>query len=93
MLRKLANLLVIRFEDMRSDPERVLVSVVDFLGVDANLRAIQAAISNNTIDRMRMKEDNSREIFKSRTEDGRFVRKGSVEGWRKKLSDAQLQSH
>ena len=91
-IAKTGDLLVIRFEDMRSDPERVLVSVVEFLGVDVDLRAIQAAISNNTIDRMRMKEDNSRAIFKSGTEEGRFVRKGSVKGWRNKLNEAQLQA-
>lgn len=86
------DLLVIRFEDMRSDPERMLVKVVEFLGVDANLRAIQAAISNNTIDRMRTKEDNSKYLFKSCTEDGRFVREGSLEGWRRKLNDAHLRA-
>ena len=91
-IKTTGDLLVITFEDMRSDPQRVLVSVVKFLGADANLPVIQAAINNNSIERMRIKEDNSQDSLKSRTEDGRFVRKGSVEGWRKKLNDAQLRA-
>jgi hypothetical protein len=85
------DLLVLRFEDLRKDMESALTRTVDFLGVPAAPEAIRAAIANNTLDRMRQKEEKSVTLHHSKSgEEGRFVRKGAVGGWREKLSDEHL---
>ena len=53
------GLLVIRYEDMRRNTEEAFVSMVEFLGVPVRRAAIKDAVSNNSLDRMRAKEDAS----------------------------------
>jgi hypothetical protein len=98
-LAKNGKLMLVRYEDLRQDPEQVLSQLLQFLGVTPNLRIIRKAIENNSLQRMRAKEDKARkagersvllESRKSTEEDGRFVRKGAVGGWRGTLTDAQL---
>jgi len=91
------NLLVIRFEDMRRNTEENLGRVLDFLRVEADPQVVQEAIANNSVRRMRDKEDSSPQIPKisrnpSTREDGRFIRRGSVGGWRERLTAAQTHS-
>lgn len=90
-LAKNGNLLVIRFEDLRRNTQKLLISVVQFLGIRADEDVIRRAIVNNTVDRMREKEDVSKVLVRGPGEDGRFVRRGSVGGWRERLTDAQLE--
>jgi Sulfotransferase domain len=90
------NLLLIRFEDMRRNPEESLVRMVEFLGVPADLKSIRDAISNNSLEKMRAKEDSSKKydaqnLGRKLGEEHRFVRKGSAGGWRDRLTDAQAQ--
>jgi hypothetical protein len=84
------DLLLVRFEDMRENPEQLLASIAHFLGVAADRSRIQRAIANNTVARMRDKENRSRKLPKSTQEQGRFVREGAVSGWRARLTDHQL---
>ncbi len=84
------DLLLVRFEDMRENPERILGSIVRFLGVGVDLSTIQHAIANNTVARMRDKENRSRNLPKCSQEHGRFVRDGAVSGWRARLTQRQL---
>lgn len=56
-LRRSGNLLVIKFEDMRKNPEMILLHVLQFLKVTADLEAVRNAIANNTLERMRIKEN------------------------------------
>lgn len=93
------NLLLVRYEDLRKRPEEVLGGLLQFLGVTPDAAAIRRAIESNTVQRMRAKEDKARKAgepssllgnHKSAEEDGRFVRKGAVGGWRAKLTDAQV---
>jgi hypothetical protein len=90
-LTKEGKLLVIKFEDLRRDPETALSRMVEFVGVPMDSEKIRTALANNSVDQMRMKEQKSSKLFKSTTEDGRFVRKGAVQGWRTLLTPAQLQ--
>ena len=85
------HLLVIRFEDMRRNPEDTLMRVAEFLGVHADRRRISAAIDNNTLGKMRAKEDASQTLVHRGTEEGRFVREGQVGGWRENLTEAQVE--
>ena len=84
------DLLVLRFEDMRRETESVIRQMLEFLGVHVDREEVQSAIENNSLDRMRIKETQSVKLQQSKGEEGRFVRKGSVGGWREKLTEAQL---
>jgi hypothetical protein len=82
-----AEVLLVRFEDMKADPERALGRILSFLGATASAKRIRAAVTNNTVSRMRDKE--ARAIgkvkeFRKIDPQIRFVRKGTVgdsEGW------------
>lgn len=91
-LPRRGDLLLLRFEDLRKDMEAAIGQMLDFFGVEVRPEVIRAAIANNTLDRMREKETQSKTLHQAKSgEEGRFVRKGSVGGWREKLTDAQLQ--
>jgi Sulfotransferase domain len=88
-LPKDGNLLLVRFEEMRTNTESVLAGILNFLGVGIERERILKAIANNSLERMRAKEDRALVLHKSDTEDGRFVRRGAIGGWRAKLTGAQ----
>jgi hypothetical protein len=97
---KSGNLLIVKYEELRKNPEPELAKIIEFLGVTPNLQAIRKAIEDNTLQQMRKREDKERKAgeesvllspHKSTGEEGRFVRKGSVGGWREKLTRAQLE--
>jgi len=90
-LTQAGKLLVVKFEDLRRDPEESLTRMVQFVSCSAGAENIQAALVNNSVDQMRAKEVESRKLYQSTTEAGRFVRKGAVQGWRSALTPAQLQ--
>jgi Sulfotransferase domain len=81
------NLLVMRFEDLRKDPVSGFARMVKFLGRDVDLEAIKRAVENNTVQRMREKEDKEPVRASIR---GRFVRQGVVRGWISKLTPEQV---
>jgi hypothetical protein len=82
------NLLVLRFEDLRQNPLEGFTRMADFLGVNPGAERIQQAIANNRLDKMKEKE---RIEPRRASVKGEFVRSGAVQGWRSKLSPAQLQ--
>jgi sulfotransferase family protein len=96
------NLLVVRYEDLRGDTENGLVEMLDFLGIKSDRDLIRRAVENNSLRNMREKEEKAKTsgaalgkgtlLRKHRIdrEDARFVRTGSVGGWRDKLTDAQI---
>ena len=81
------NLLVVRFEDMRKDPVLWFTRMVEFLGVDVDQEKIRLAVENNSIEKMREKEN--LEPVRASIK-GRFVRNGAVRGWVSKLSPEQV---
>jgi len=89
-LARNGHLLVLRFEDVRKNPEEHLTRIVQFLGVRAGQEDVRRAIAHNTVEQMRAKEDASRVMRKSSDEEGRFVRRGSVGGWRERLTEEQI---
>ncbi|MBZ5719907.1 MAG: sulfotransferase domain-containing protein [Acidobacteriia bacterium] len=89
-LARRGDLCVIRFEEMRNNPESALAEILDFLGKKVDRSVIQAAIANNSLERMKEKEKRSENLPKSKTEEGRFVRKGAVGGWRSRLTEEQI---
>jgi hypothetical protein len=96
-------LLVVRYEDLRKDTEKGLLEMLEFLGIPGDRELVRQAVENNSLRAMREKEDKAKKsgatlgkgtlLRKHRVdrEDARFVRSGSVGGWREKLSSAQIE--
>ncbi len=83
------NLLVIRFEELKAETESVLSKALAFLGGKADAEQVRRAVANNTVAKMRDKEKQSPQLV---TREGhRYIRAGSVGGWRENLSDAEVQ--
>ena len=82
------NILVMRFEDLRQDPIKGFTRMAEFLGVNPGADVIQRAVANSSLEKMQEKE--RREPVKASVK-GRFVNTGSVQGWRSKLTPAQVQ--
>ena len=100
-LARNGNLMVVRYEHLRQNSEPVLGQILQFLGVPQEAEIIRRAIENNTLHKMRAKEDSAKRAgersallasHQSSEEDGRFVRTGAIGGWRSKLTDAQLKT-
>lgn len=81
------NMLVLRFEDLRKDPASGFAQMVKFLGVEVDMDKITRAIENNTVQKMREKEDKEPVRASIR---GRLVRQGAVRGWLSKLTPEQI---
>jgi hypothetical protein len=89
-LAESGDLLALRFEDMRKDLGGSVVRCLEFIGKQVEPSVIQAAIRNNTLEKMRVKEDQATKLPKVAGEEGRQVGKGSIEGWRQRLTEQQL---
>ena len=87
-LAKTPNMLTMRFEDLRRDPVQGFTQMAEFLGVQVSPELIERAVANSSLEKMKEKE--KREPVKASVK-GRFVNSGSVQGWRVKLTPAQLQ--
>jgi sulfotransferase family protein len=88
------EMILIKYEDLHSNPERTLARVADFLELKVDSSAIRNAVLNNTLSNMRLKEDRrvgkaafakKRELLESE----RLVRQGIVGGWSKRLTKQQ----
>jgi len=90
-LAKSGDLLVLRFEDMVKDLENSVALCLEFLGAPAELSVIQAAIQNNSLEKMRAKEDQAKKLPKVKGEEGRQVGRGRIGSWREKLTERQRQ--
>jgi sulfotransferase family protein len=82
------DLLLVRYEEMRQNPVAAFARITEFLGVKADVSRIQRALANNSLEKMKEKE--LTEPQRASVKD-RFVRSGSVQGWRSKLTSAQVQ--
>lgn len=81
------DLLIIRFEDLRADTEEWLRRIVGFLGLEVSGERLREIIHDNSIARMREREDQARAtVYKDTDRRFRFVNQGAVAGWRSKLA-------
>jgi hypothetical protein len=90
-LAQSGDLLLVRFEDMRQDPEGEVGRCLEFLGKQVDASVIQTAIRNNSLQGMRAKEDQSKKFPKVPGKEGRQINQGTIGGWRQKLTDRQLE--
>ena len=94
------NLLVIRYEDLRKNGVEIFAQIAQFLGVNVERSTVERAIANNSVQKMRDKEDKlykqenyskvARKPIKSVEPGGRFVRSGKMGGWQEKLTPEQV---
>jgi hypothetical protein len=82
----LADVLLVRFDEMRSQPENSLAQMMEFLGVPVKAETIRKAVANNSVEKMRDKEKVNPQKASAK---GRFIRSGAVGGWRERFTDAQ----
>jgi sulfotransferase family protein len=76
----------VRFEDLRQKPEETFSRISEFLGVKPDPQVVKRAVANNSLKRMQEKERLSPQLPKDA-----FVRTGSVQGWREKLTKSQVE--
>jgi len=81
------NMLVMRFEDLRQNPNEGFSRMAEFLGAKVDQERVRRAVANNLLEKMKEKEQ--AEPQRASVKD-RFVRSGSVQAWRSKLSPAQV---
>lgn len=95
---RLGDMLVVRYEDLRAEPEKWLTQVADFTGYIATHEEIAAAVEFASLENMKKMEqegsfgDKSRR-FSSGTQassDAYKVRRGKVGGYRDYFTDEQL---
>jgi hypothetical protein len=86
------ELLVVKFEDFRRDPRAKLRELLGFLGLEASDAKIDAAIQNNSVERMREREGRALNAGISGG-DPRYpwIGQGAVMGWRSKLTPEQAE--
>jgi hypothetical protein len=87
------NLLVVKYEDMRTNTELELTRMVKFLGLPVTPETIRKAIADNSLERMRKKEDMyfGRNPGDHTYHAGRRAHVGSVGGWQLRLTAAQIE--
>jgi len=85
---KRANILLLRYDEMRRAPEDSLAGVMEFLGLPVQRELIQRVVANNSVEKMRAKEKITPVKASVR---GRFVGDGAVGGWNQRFTPAQVQ--
>jgi hypothetical protein len=79
---------VYRYDELRHETLSSLTSMLEFLNVRVSSQKICDAIASNSLQQMRKKEELSPQKVSKRD---RFVRNGSLGGWRESLDDAQIE--
>jgi len=87
-----AHLHLVRYEDLRASPEECLSDIVRFLGIPVDEALITSAIDNNSLDRMRSKEDEAppQKFKRARSREVRFVNEGLTQAWKEGLTPDQI---
>jgi len=83
-----AEVLLVRFDEMRSQPEDSLANMMEFLNVPVERETIRRAVANNSVEKMRDKEKVNPQKASAK---GRFIRSGAVGGWRERFTEAQAE--
>jgi hypothetical protein len=81
-----AEILLLRFDELRREPEISLGKMMEFLAMPVGADLIHRAVSNNSVEKMRDQEKKNPVKASAK---GRFIRSGAVEGWREKFTEPQ----
>jgi hypothetical protein len=87
-MRHNRKFLLLRYEDMLEDPERELVRVADFLGLEATPERLARAVKLSSAEHMRdleQKQAGDWTLTKNTRSDIAFIRKANSGGWKSEL--------
>ena len=80
---------IIRYEDLKNDPETTFEEVVRFFGLEVNAERIQKAVQFSTFDRLATQEQEHQ--FGEKPSGAKsFFRKGEVGSWAEQLTENQV---
>jgi len=82
----------IKYETLRLEPLRVLDDLLRWLGEEVDYEVIVEAVNNNTVEKMRTKEDQEaagKHFSQAKNPHFRFVDEGTTRGWPEKLNAEQ----
>jgi hypothetical protein len=91
--------LLLRYEDLKKDPQRALAQVADFLGIEPSLERLQRAVELSSADNMRKleKQESAQWVATTLTrQDKPFVRNATSGGWKTVLPEqtvAYIEKH
>lgn len=83
---------VVRYEDLKREPAETLLSIADFLGVTCGRPRVDQVVEDNTVERMREKEEAGGGELPGSREEEKFVREGRAGGWPSSLSGRQVRA-
>lgn len=83
--------MIVKYEDLKSATEQTLSNIASFLGINAPVEKIQAAIKWSSSDNMRRLEIEARDAnlpsFAGFKEGSFFVRKANAYGWKEEIGE------
>lgn len=82
---ELFPVLVVRYEDLHTDPIAELSRIVEFAGLSASAESIGHAVTQAGFARLQAKEQS--DGFREQSGRGRFFRRGEAEAWREELDE------
>lgn len=80
---------VMRYEDMRSNPNKTFAALAEFLLINAGRAKLAKAVEASSFDKLRDMEEKAGFFEKPKNAE-RFFRKGKVDEWREVLSEDQV---
>lgn len=85
-----SRILVLRYEDLVRDRRDCLQRLMGFLGISRTDEAVEQAVRRGGFEAMRrVEERHGAEAFEGKAKgEGRFVRRGEVDGWRDEMGDS-----
>lgn len=95
---QIPELLIVRYEDLRREPVKILSEIVAFLGTEAPLEVIEEAVEHASVENMRKLESANTSLFAGGrmkpgdpdNADSFKVRRAKVGGYRDYLTDEEI---
>ena len=84
------NLHVMRYEDMKSKPDKAFAALSRFLGLPVEKQRIARAIRFSSFEEMKRQEDAGGFVEARPDGKAKFFREGKAGGWREALSEDQI---
>lgn len=82
---------LVRYEDLRRDPERFFAEVVAFCGLPLDLERVRRAVEFSSFGELQRQENDKGFRERSVKAPGNFFRRGEAGGWRDELPDELAQ--
>src|ERR1043166_110534 len=87
-----AEMMVIRYEDLKKDPHRELEAFCKFAGLERTREFLQGTVDASTFDKMRRKEVELGPVSAEWPKDKFFIRRGAVGSYRDEMAPEVLEA-